>query len=134
MRHATRVPNRLIGVCIDCADAGPVARFYERVLAFDVIDFDPPTWAQLADPVSGLHLNIQGESWYEPPTWPERPGEQTKMLHLEIEVDDVEAAVALAESEGATQAAPQPTDRDTSRTRIMLDPAGHPFCFFLPGE
>src|SRR5687768_16044559 len=129
-----RVTQRWVGLCIDCADAGPVARFYERLLGFEMVDFSPPEWAQLFDANGGVHLNIQGERWYEPPTWPEQPGEQTKMLHLEIEVDDLEAAVALAEEAGGTQAPHQPPDRDQSRVRIMLDPAGHPLCLFLPGE
>ena len=132
--HATPVPNRLIGVCIDCADVGPVARFYERLLGLEVIDLDPPLWAQLADRTTGVHLNIQGEPWYEPPTWPEQPGAQTKMLHLEVEVDDLAAAVALAEDAGGAQAPHQPPDRDPTRVRIMLDPAGHPLCLFVPGE
>ena len=65
---------RWVGVAIDCADAGPVARFYERLLGFEMRDFEPPRWAQLSDPAGGVHLNIQGETWYEPPTWPERRG------------------------------------------------------------
>jgi hypothetical protein len=28
----------------------------------------------------------------------------------------------------------QPADRDRTRLRIMLDPAGHPFCLFVDGE
>jgi hypothetical protein len=59
---------RWVGVAIDCADAGPVARFYERLLDFEMGDFEPPHWAQLWDPAGGVHLNIQGETWYEPPT------------------------------------------------------------------
>jgi hypothetical protein len=62
---------RRVGVAIDCADAGPVARFYERLLGFEMGDFEPPQRAQLWDPAGGVHLNIQGETSYEPPTWPE---------------------------------------------------------------
>jgi hypothetical protein len=81
-----------------------------------------------------VHLNIQGEAWYEPPTWPERPDEQAKMLHFEVEVDDLEAAVATALGAGGTEAPWQPPDRDRERIRVMLDPAGHPLCLFLRGE
>jgi hypothetical protein len=41
---------RWVGVAIDCADAGPVGRFYERLLGFEMGDFEPPHWAQLLDP------------------------------------------------------------------------------------
>ena len=55
---------------------------------------------------------------------------QTKMLHFEILVDDVDAAVAYAKSLGATEPE-QPADRDPAQLRVMLDPAGHPFCLCL---
>jgi hypothetical protein len=125
---------RWVGVAIDCADAGPVARFYERLLGFVMGDFDPPQWAQLWDPAGGVHLNIQGETWYEPPTWPERAGEQAKMVHFEVEVEDLDAAVHTALEAGGTEATWQPPDRNPERIRIMLDPAGHPLCLFLSGE
>lgn len=124
---------RWVGVAIDCADAVPVARFYERLLRFEVRDLGP-RWAQLWDPAGGVHLNIQGEAWYEPPRWPEQTGELTKMMHFEVEVDDVEAAVALAIEAGGIEAPWQPPTRDPSRIRIVLDPAGHPLCLFLRGE
>lgn len=123
-----------MGLAIDCADAGPVARFYERLLGFEVRTFDPPGWAQLFDPAGGVHLNIQGETWYERPTWPEQLGELTKMLHLEVLVDDVPAAVARALEAGGTEAPWQPPDRDPDRLRVVLDPAGHPLCLFVLGE
>ncbi len=125
---------RWVGVAIDCADAGPVARFYERLLGFEAREFSPPHWAQLWDPSGGVHLNIQGEASYEPPTWPERLGDQAKMLHFEVEVDDLEVAVALAIEAGGREAQWQPPDRDPQRIRIVLDPAGHPLCLFMQGE
>lgn len=125
--------NRWVGVAIDCLDAGPVAHFYERLLGFEVRDLGP-MWAQLFDPAGGVHLNVQGEPKYEPPTWPEAPGEQQKMLHFEVEVDDLEAAVTTAIEAGGTEAPWQPPDRDSKRIRVVLDPAGHPLCLFLRGE
>jgi catechol 2,3-dioxygenase-like lactoylglutathione lyase family enzyme len=117
-----------VGVAIDCGDVGPVARFYERLLGFELGDFEPPRWAQLWDPAGGVHLNIQEEDWYEPPTWPEQPGAQAKMLHFEVEVEDLEAAVTTAIEAGGTEAPWQPPDRRPDRIRIVLDPAGHPLC------
>jgi catechol 2,3-dioxygenase-like lactoylglutathione lyase family enzyme len=125
---------RWTGLAIDCVDVGPVVRFYERLLGFERRAFDPPLWAQLWDPAGGVHLNIQGEPWYEPPTWPEQAGAQAKMLHLEVEVDDVPAAVGLALEAGGTEALWQPPDRDPDRLRVVLDPAGHPLCLFVHGE
>jgi catechol 2,3-dioxygenase-like lactoylglutathione lyase family enzyme len=120
-------------VCIDCADAEALAEFYCRLLGWEVNARDDG-WVQARDPNGGIGLNFQAEEWYVPPTWPEQPGEQTKMLHFEILVDDLEAAVAAAVAAGATVAPHQPPDRDPNGLRIMLDPAGHPFCLFVEGE
>ncbi|MGI8758768.1 MAG: VOC family protein, partial [Acidimicrobiales bacterium] len=43
-------------------------------------------------------------------------------------VEELEAGVAWAINCGAVEASPQLTNRDLSHLRIMLDPAGHPFC------
>ena len=110
-----------------------MARFYEQLLGFEVHDLGP-RWAQLFDPAGGVHLNIQGDPRYEPPTWPEEPGAQAKMMHFEVEVDDLEAAIATALAAGGSEAPWQPPDRDRDRIRIFLDPAGHPLCLFLRGE
>ena len=110
-----------------------MARFYETLLGFVPREVGP-MWAQLFDPAGGVHLNIQGEPNYVRPTWPAQPGEQQMMMHFEVEVDDLEAAVALAIEAGGTEAPWQPPDRDQSRIRIVLDPAGHPLCLFVHGE
>lgn len=124
---------RWVGIAIDCLDAPPMAKFYEQLLGFGVTDLGP-RWAQLFDPSGGVHLNIQGDPAYEAPTWPEQPGEQAKMMHFEVEVDDLEAAAAIAIAAGGSEAPWQPPDRNRDRIRIMLDPAGHPLCLFLRGE
>jgi catechol 2,3-dioxygenase-like lactoylglutathione lyase family enzyme len=121
-------------VCIDCADAERLADFYCRLLGWQVAARDGHGWVQVGDPAGGVGLNFQSEDWYRPPTWPEKPAEQTKMLHFEIRVDDMDAAVAHAAAAGATVAPHQPPDRDHGRLRVMLDPAGHPFCLFVEGE
>jgi hypothetical protein len=86
------------------------------------------------DPNGGVGLNFQADERYEPPVWPEASGKQAKMMHFEVLVDDVESAVAAALSAGGREAPNQPADRNASRLRVMLDPAGHPLCLFLDGE
>ena len=56
------------------------------------------------------------------------------MLHFEVQVQDLEAAVARALEVGGTEAPWQPPDRNRDRLRVMLDPAGHPLCLFVHGE
>jgi hypothetical protein len=48
------------------------------------------------------------------------------MIHLDIEVDDLERETARAVAEGARLAEFQPQDD----VRVLLDPAGHPFCLY----
>lgn len=121
-------------VTIDCSDAERVADFYCGLLGWQVTARNGHDWLQARDPKGGVGLNFQAEEGYRPPEWPEQPGEQSKMLHFEILVDDLEAAVAQAVALGATIAPWQSPERDQHRLSVMLDPAGHPFCLFMAGE
>ena len=78
--------NRWVGLTIDCEWAGPMARFYEGLLGFEVRNLGPGgRWAQLFHPDQAVHINIQGDAQYEPPTWPEQPGKLTKMMHFDVQ-------------------------------------------------
>jgi catechol 2,3-dioxygenase-like lactoylglutathione lyase family enzyme len=119
---------RWTGVCLDCADAEELAAFYSRLLGYEEARRDGPGWIVLRASDGGTDILLQAEEWYEPPVWPEQPGGKDKMLHFEIEVDDhdLDAAVAHALAAGARLADHQPQED----VRVMLDPAGHPFCLF----
>ena len=121
---------RWTGVCIDCADGRELADFYALLFGWQITATDGAGWFQLGDPGGGVHLNIQADEWYEPPVWPEVSGAQTKMMHFEIYVEDTDAAVAHAITCGAREATAQPATRDPRTLRVMVDPAGHPFCLF----
>ncbi|MEJ7628385.1 MAG: VOC family protein [Nocardioidaceae bacterium] len=71
-------------------------------------------------------MSFQADPDYAPPMWPQI-GEQRMMLHLDIRVDDLEDASAIAVDSGARVAGFQPQDD----VRVFFDPAGHPFCLFL---
>jgi predicted enzyme related to lactoylglutathione lyase len=131
----TATPSiRWTTLTIDCADAEALGPFYAALLGWEITGSDGAGWLQLRNPDGGIGLNIQAEAGYEPPVWPEQPGQQAKMMHLEVLVDDLEAAVQRVLDSGGAQATHQPADRDSTRLRIMLDPAGHPFCLFVDGE
>lgn len=117
---------RLRTVCIDCADAHVMADFYGRLLGWEVT-FSEPNWVLMRDPAGGTGLSFQAESGYREPTWPEQPTGHDKMLHVDIKVDDPDAAVEHAVACGARLAEYQPQ----ARVRVLLDPAGHPFCLFV---
>ena len=132
---STWTPNRPFlrwtGVCLDCADADELAQFYSTLLGWEIAARDGAYWITLRDPTGGVGLNIQAEAWYQPPVWPEQPGAQTKMLHFEIQVEDMDAAIAHVVAAGARIAPHQPADRAPDELRVMLDPAGHPFCLYV---
>lgn len=121
------IPNlSLATVVLDCQDAHALADFYRRLLGWEVKSSEPD-WVLLRSPTGGTALSFQSEPEYRPPVWPERDVEQQKMLHLDIRVDDLGAAVDHARALGATLAEFQPQDD----VRVFLDPAGHPFCLFV---
>ncbi len=124
-------------MCIDCADAEELARFYCEVFGWVETGRDDPDtraggsgWIAVSGPDGGPAVSFQAEEWYQPPTWPEAHGPQTKMMHFEVAVDDLDAATALVVRAGGRVAPHQPDDRDPRHLRVMLDPAGHPFCLF----
>ena len=127
-------PIKLTSVTIDCSDAEALGLFYADLFGWKINARNGADWLQVRDPNGGIGLNIQAEDSYEPPTWPEQHGQQAKMMHLEVLVEDLDAAVERVLRGGGSEAPHQPADRDQTRIRVMLDPAGHPFCLFVYGE
>jgi catechol 2,3-dioxygenase-like lactoylglutathione lyase family enzyme len=125
-QHGSQPSMRLATICIDCADAHAMAGFYGRLLGWEVT-FSEPNWVLMRDPAGGTGLSFQTEAGYRAPVWPEASNGQAKMIHLDIKVDELDSAVAHALASGARLAEYQPR----SRVRVLLDPAGHPFCLFL---
>ena len=117
----------LTGAVLDAPDPHELATFYARLLGWTVVA-DEPDWVKLRAPGGGPGLAFQLESNYVRPTWPAGPGDQQMMIHLDIEVDDLDTAGARALSLGATLADFQPQEN----VRVHLDPAGHPFCLWVP--
>lgn len=109
---------------LDAPDALELARFYARLLDWQLFE-EGPTVAPSA--TAGYNLGFQTEKNYVPPVWPAEPGHQQMSMHLEFQVDDLGEAVAHARSVGATL----PDFQPQTDVRVMLDPAGHPFCLYL---
>jgi len=116
----------LSAVVLDAPDASELADFYRRLLGWE-IKVDEGDWVMLRRPDDGTSLSFQTEEFYVRPVWPGAEGEQLMMLHLDIEVDDLDEAGAHAAAQGAVLAAFQPQED----VRVYLDPAGHPFCLWI---
>ncbi|MDT0610134.1 VOC family protein [Streptomyces lancefieldiae] len=117
------VAFRYSAVTFDCPDPAELARFYGEALALPVVhstdDFVLLGGAQ--DGAAGLGFNRLAD--YRRPTWPDPA--QEKQAHIDLGVDDLDAAEARLLALGATKPDFQPAP---DRWRVLLDPAGHPFC------
>lgn len=116
---------RLSGTTLNSPDPQALASFYAQLLGWEVVT-DEPDWVTLPNPEGGPGLSFQAEPAYVRPVWPAAAGNQQMMLHLEIQVEDLELASAHARACGAVEADFQPQDD----VRVHLDPDGHPFCLF----
>ena len=111
------------GTAIEAPDAGALARFYSALLEWPIGHEEPGT-AIVAAPEGPIYLVFQQAAGYRAPVWPPVDGAQRTMMHFDFQVGDLESAVAEAVALGATLATEQPHEN----VRVLLDPAGHPFC------
>jgi hypothetical protein len=110
---------RFPGIVIDCPDPGALAQFYGTLLDWKIDTSDD--WADIrAD--YGQCISFQQVDPYTPPQWPGQ--EVPQQTHLDLMVDDLDAAEAAVLELGATKHEHQPG----TSFRVFLDPAGHPFC------
>jgi hypothetical protein len=107
-------------VSMDCADPLELGEFWAAMLGGEIAFSSPTTVGIRTDWVWMSALKVDD---YVAPTWPE--GVLPKQIHLDLAVTELDAAVAEAERLGARSAAVQPAPE---RWRVLLDPAGHPFC------
>lgn len=111
------------GVAIESPDPAALARFYSQLLGWAVGHEEPGTTV-LAAPGGVSFLVFQHAEGYGPPVWPPVEGAQRPMQHLDFQVGDLEEAVSDALALGAALAA----DQYQPNVRVLIDPAGHPFC------
>lgn len=122
--------DRVLGVQIESTvigapDPHALADFYQTMLGWERTA-DEPDWIKIKPTGGGPGLAFQLEDAHVRPVWPAGEGDQQMMMHLDIRVDNLEEAVKRALEAGATQADFQPEPQN----RVMIDPAGHPFCLF----
>jgi catechol 2,3-dioxygenase-like lactoylglutathione lyase family enzyme len=117
----------LTAAVLGTPDPRGLARFYQRLLGWPLRD-DTDEWATLRPADGSAGLSFQRETDHVPPVWPPQPGHQQMQLHLDILVDDLAAAGAVAEDAGAQLVGGHEDDDEI--VRVYRDPAGHPFCLF----
>lgn len=109
---------RLFAVTIDAPDASALAHFYADLTGMRLVH-DRPEGALITD--GRANLMFQQVSGYRPPRWPDPAHPQ--QAHLDLQVDDLDAAEARASALGARR-----LTAGGERFRVFTDPADHPFC------
>lgn len=108
--------GRLHHLVLDCPDPRAEGAFWSAVLGKPVTH-DSGDFVVVSDDSSTSGLAFQLAPDHRAPTWPEPDVPQ--QLHLDVMVDDLEAASREVEALGAV-----PLGGD----HVYADLAGHPFC------
>jgi predicted enzyme related to lactoylglutathione lyase len=110
---------RYPSIVLDCPDPKVLAEFYGALLDWKVTA--DAEWGEVrAD--YGQCLCFQPVADYQAPDWPGQ--DKPQQMHVDVVVDDLDAAEAEVLKIGATKHEHQPG----TTFRVFLDPAGHPFC------
>ncbi|KGN38032.1 VOC family protein [Knoellia subterranea] len=104
---------------LDSSDASRDAAFWHAVLGWDIAH-DADGYAMLTGPDHALGFGTLPD--HEAPGWPNEHG--SKQFHLDLAVDDLDAAAQQCVDLGATL----PDEQPGETWRVLLDPSGHPFC------
>jgi catechol 2,3-dioxygenase-like lactoylglutathione lyase family enzyme len=118
--------NRQV-IVFDAADIGAESAFWAGLLGGTVVEDDD--WHSVV--VDGeWRMGIQLAPNHVPPQWPD--GLQQQQVHLDLHVDDFQAAHEQAIALGARLLKPagRPDDNPDGDEMyaVYADPAGHPFC------
>ncbi|MCW2865463.1 MAG: glyoxalase [Actinoallomurus sp.] len=108
---------KLNEVVVDCADPPRLVRFWAGIVGGEPVDREPD-WSYVDPPDGGLRLAFQRV--------PEGKHGKNR-LHLDLEVEDIDAERARLTEEGATAVAQIETSAH-GRFQVMLDPEGNEFC------
>jgi len=115
----------LMGLMLDCPDAGRLAAFYAELLGKPVT-YEADGVAMIGED-GAQPVMFQQVGGYSAPRWPDPTRPQ--QLHLDLLVEDLDAGEAAALALGATRL---PGEGKTFR--VFADPVGKPFCLCLePG-
>jgi catechol 2,3-dioxygenase-like lactoylglutathione lyase family enzyme len=112
--------GRLEKTVLDCPDPRALAAFYAQVLRMRVNE-DGEDWVVIGRTPGARELAFQRAVTWVPPRRPDPRFPQ--QLHLDIRVDDVDAAERVVLELGARRL---PARREEG-FRVLADPAGHPF-------
>ncbi|AXO33589.1 VOC family protein [Micromonospora sp. BL1] len=120
----TGMIGRLRSTVIDCPDPHALAAFYSELLGLPLVEenSDGDEWVVLGGPPGHQpRVAFQRAPGLRAPDWPDPARPQ--QFHLDVTVDDIEAAEKAALALGARR-----LPGEGEGFRVYADPAGHPFC------
>ena len=114
--------GKFLAAVMDCNDPIALSKFWQQIVGGEV---DPQTetaeWVALSG-VPGIgYLGFQKVS---------EPKAVKNRMHIDVDVESIDDAVALAVARGAKKVAGV-VEEQTNWFQVMLDPEGHEFCFIL---
>ena len=109
----------LMGVMLDCPDAVQLSAFYAELLGKPVT-YEGEGMAMIGED-GAQPVMFQQVGDYRAPRWPDPA--YPHQLHLDVTVEDVEAAEAAVLKMGATS-----LNASGENWRVYADPVGKPFC------
>ena len=94
---------KFASVTLDCPNQEALADFYAALLGWEKQRFDEE-WLAVLSPDGNICLLFQEIDDYVPPVWPNEPGEQQQMTHLDFAASpaDKDAVINHAIACGAT--------------------------------
>ena len=110
----------IAAINLDCDEPGVLAEFWAHLLGGRVVMESPDFCAVQVGPLVIGAIRVED---HRRPTWPD--SDVPQQIHLDLRVDDLDSAVVEAIRLGASDGPKQFTPE---RSRVLLDPAGHPFC------
>jgi catechol-2,3-dioxygenase len=111
------ITGQLELAAFDAADIETLADFYVQLAGWEVVR-KAPEWITLRSG-DGQQVAFQQVPGHLAPRWPGQ--ERPQQFHLDLQVEDTEAAAQRAVALGATRLA------DGASWITLADPAGHPF-------
>lgn len=117
----TSMIGRLEKTVLDSPEPRALAAFYAEVLGMRINE-DSDDWVVIGRGPGWRELAFQRAATWVPPRWPDP--QRPQQLHLDIRVDDVDAAERAVLTLGARRL---PAEHEQG-FRVFADPVGHPFC------
>ncbi|MEV6304331.1 VOC family protein [Actinoplanes sp. NPDC051861] len=109
----------VMGVMLDCPDAGELSAFYAELLG-KAVTYEGEGMAMIGEE-GAQPVMFQQVSDYQAPRWPDPAYPQ--QFHLDVTVEDIEVAEPAALKIGASSLGVA-----GENWRVYADPAGKPFC------